>query len=335
MPEIRRSQDGRPYIATPEGEEKLYSRSSKLASLLEDNYGLDLWHQRMVAVGVTDNQWLLREIDAARDEPKELNALCEIARDKAGASEGSAWGTIIHWFTECLDNGEDWEILDPPEDVKISCKILGKNIEEVYEEAELDLIAYEHATQDLKTVLNEQFVVCDEVKSAGTLDRVSFYRTVQDNLVSDLKTGGIDLNGLKFCMQLAIYAHSEMYVWDEGSQRWARQPLPYVNRERALVIHLPRGKGECTLYWADIAKGWEAVQFGLQLKEMRNKSKKWLRDVSLPDPVPVPPLPNGGEGMKVAELRDFARTWKIPLEGKTKKAEILEIVKSAEGLLLE
>jgi hypothetical protein len=288
----------------------------------------------MAVLGVTDNRWLLREIDAARDEPKELDALCSIARDKAGENQKSGWGTIIHWFTECIDNDEDWQELDPPEDVEKACKSLGMGLDEVFEEAEDDLIAYEHATQELETILNEQFVVCDEIKAAGSADRISLHRPTSRNVVVDLKTGRIDFNALKFAMQFAIYARSDIYEWDEELQEWTRKPLPYVDRERALLIHLPKGKGTCTLYWVDITKGWEAIQFAMQLKKIRLDSKKWLRDVSLPEPVPVPPLPDNGDGMKIAELREFAKKWSIPLEGKTRKADILEMCKAAQGLLL-
>ncbi len=149
----------------------------------------------------------------------------------------------------------------------------------------------------------------------------------------------MEFSGLKFAMQLAIYARSDIYEpeFDPETEKWewVRKPLPDVDQKRAILTHVPREKGECTLYWVDIEKGWEAVQFAMELKEVRRRGKKMLRDVALPDPVPVPPLPNAGEGMKVAELREFAKKWAIPLSGHTKKADILETIKAAEGLLFE
>lgn len=285
---------------------------------------------------MADNPWLLGEVKINRDIPKELNALCEIARDRAGGNEASAWGTVVHWFTECIDNEIEWTD-EPlvPDDVEKACKTLGKTLEELYDEAEDDLTAYEFATQRLTPVLNEQFTVNDEARCAGTLDRAYLDSVTGKTYIGDTKTGSVDFSGLKFAMQLAIYAHSEIYEWDPVEEEWVRKSLPNVDLDRAILTHLPKGKGECTLYWVNIAKGWEAVKFALKLKELRTQGKKWLRDVSLPDPVPVPALPDEGKGMKVAEIREFAKKWSIPLSGKTKKAEILEVVRAAEGLLLE
>ncbi len=184
-------------------------------------------------------------------------------------------------------------------------------------------------------MLNEQFVVNDEARCAGTLDRAYYDSVTGKTYIGDTKTGSVEFSGLKFAMQLAIYARSQIYEWNADTEEWDRKPLPDIDLSRAILTHLPKGKGECTLYWVNIEKGWEAVKFALDLRELRKGGKKLLRDISLPDPIPVPPLPGDGEGMKVAELREFAKKWSIPLAGKTKKADILEQVKAAEGLLFE
>jgi hypothetical protein len=195
----------------------------------------------MVAVGLTDNQWLLSEIDQNRDDVKELNALCSIARQKAGEGIKSAWGTVVHWFTECIDNDLDWEEHDPPDDVIHAAKEYGEPLDVIYKQAAGDLDAYEFATQDLTTILTEQFVVCDDARAAGTADRASHYGPTNKAYVCDLKTGRVDHGGLKFAIQMAIYARGDKYVYNPDTA--VREPLgDFENITGAAVIR--KGQGQ-------------------------------------------------------------------------------------------
>lgn len=335
----RRHNDGRPYIYPPDGhKEKLYTRTSKLASALDDSYGLDLWHQRNLAIGLAQNQWLLDEILQNQYDVKELNAICDVARDKAGESTGSKWGTVVHWFTECIDNGWDYELLTPPEDVSRAVKYLKPDLNmyaglnALYEDAWEDITAYEFKVQHegLSVEEAETFVVNDEIGAAGTLDRRYARKGDPQTYIGDLKTGRIDLSIMKFTMQMAIYARSVRYTESEGS--WEREPIENVSLDKALLVHIPQKAGECALLWLNIEAGWEAIEFALNLRELRRAGKKWSRGFNEPEPQPVPMLPS--DAKTINDFKDFAREWKIPLEGATKKADILEKIQKAEGKVM-
>ena len=44
-----------------------------------------------------------------------------------------------------------------------------------------------------------------------------------------------------------------------------------VDQQHGIVMHLPVGKGECTLYEVDIAAGWEAVQLAVDVRAWRKR----------------------------------------------------------------
>jgi hypothetical protein len=44
-----------------------------------------------------------------------------------------------------------------------------------------------------------------------------------------------------------------------------------VNKEKAIIIHLPAGTGLCKLVWIDIAEGWKGVQFAMKVRQWRDK----------------------------------------------------------------
>ena len=48
-----------------------------------------------------------------------------------------------------------------------------------------------------------------------------------------------------------------------------RAPLPDVDLERAIVIHLPAGTGTCELVWVNISAGWEAVKLAGHVRRWR------------------------------------------------------------------
>jgi hypothetical protein len=240
-----------------------YTRATTVAKTLEDQSALMLWKQRMTALGLVARRDLLTAT-AATDvaDKRELNRLAEAAADAGGATAAATTGTALHAFTERLDRGLD----------------LGH----VPEEHEKDLAAYRRLADEVgwKVRHVEQFTVLDPYRVAGTADRVleidgRWY-------IADIKTGDSAHYHHAWAVQLSIYANAMPYDIDAGR----RAPWDVVpETDRALVIHVPAGRGVADAYWLDIASGWEAFRLSMKAREWRKR-----RDLLTPWK-PASPLP--------------------------------------------
>ena len=72
-------------------------------------------------------------------------------------------------------------------------------------------------------------------------------------------------------MQLAIYADaSAMAVaHEDGSYSW--EGVPVVDRDTALVFHIPVDKGKCDVHLLDLRPGRAAVELALDVREYRRR----------------------------------------------------------------
>jgi len=242
--EIERDRYGRPLIVPPTGGKAIaYTRATTIANSLDDPSALTAWKMRMAAIGLSVRSDLLLAINAAQDDKMAINKYIEDAMEVAGASKAATIGTAIHTFAEKMDLGIP---------VSIPNEWAG------------DLIAYEQATKKLNKVFIEQFCVLDKFKIAGTPDRVVEYEG--ERFIADIKTGRID-HPNNIAMQLAIYANGLPYYPDTATRgKWGD-----VNKEKAIIIHLPAGSGLCKLVWIDIAEGWKGVQFAMKVRQWRDK----------------------------------------------------------------
>jgi len=241
------------------GEKRPWTRATTLANTLKETYGLDKWGNRMVVLGLVARQDLLDLAFASDPEDKkQLDRICEDAKDAARAGSRANQGTALHKFTERLDAGED--VKAPPR-------------------WQADLDAYEaiKAQYNIETHprMLERITVVPELEVAGTMDKV-----VKHNgqiKILDLKTGGsVDFSGLEIAMQLAIYAHGEG-LWNMEAEDWDQ--MPAVSQTEGLVIHLPAGglvedgkptgEHKATLYSVDIALGWEIAKTAYQVRAWR------------------------------------------------------------------
>ena len=119
-------------------------------------------------------------------------------------------------------------------------------------------------TKQLNKVFIEQFSVLDKYKIAGTPDRVIEYKG--ERFIADIKTGRID-HPNNIAIQLAIYANGSPYDVATGRRgSWGD-----INKDKAIIIHLPAGTGLCKLVWIDIAEGWKGVQFAMKVRQWRDK----------------------------------------------------------------
>jgi hypothetical protein len=264
---IPRDRWGRPLVVPPGGGVPVaYTRTTTYVDCLEDKWRLQLWQQRMVALGLADRPDLVMAVAGARDDAKALNKITEAAREAAAASSAATIGTAVHALCERLDRGQP----------------LG-TIPVAYQG---DLAAYRVATAGLVVTEVEQFSVCDALRIGGTPDRIVDYDG--RSLVFDIKTGSISFGALKIAMQLAVYAHTQPYDPATGMRYPRACPL---DQEQAIVAHLPAGQGVCTLHFVDIAAGWRAVQTATAVRKWRSR-KDWF--------TPLHPRPHGPAGLSAA-----------------------------------
>lgn len=264
--EVPRDRWERPLVVPPEGGARVaYTRCTTFVDALDEKYKLGQWMQRMVGVGLSQRKDLLLAFSALAPElmkpTTEVSAeakrkgdeLCDKAREAAAASAPATTGTALHSLAEQRDRGETLGVIPL--------------------EAQLDLKAYEQATSIFTALHIEQFMVHDGYQIGGTPDRVVEY----DGRVyiADLKTGSIEYSALKIAMQLAVYAHCDLY--DVHADQ--RRVLERIDKQRAIVIHLPAGTGQCQLKWVDIDRAWQAVDVARQVREWR-KTKHWLSDMT-------------------------------------------------------
>src|SRR5690606_35303663 len=82
-----------------------YRRCTSYIDVLDDKYNLDMWKQRMVALGLASRADLLLSVQAHRDDKRQLNKVCGEAREAALSSAAATTGTALHTLTEVLDGG--------------------------------------------------------------------------------------------------------------------------------------------------------------------------------------------------------------------------------------
>lgn len=246
----------------------LYTRATTFVGALEDGYHIEKWKMRLVAEGVAANEHLMLAIysvieDRDPDDPdsvkaakKALDEFADKAFIAAGGEYSSVKGTAVHLLTEKIDRGEK----------------LGA-VPSAYKG---DLDAYRGAVEaeGLGIVAIEKRLVQDELRVAGTADRLFMIPATGQIVIGDVKTGSrIDLGIGKIAQQLAMYAHSEGYDLETGE----RSPLD-VDQSLGVVIHLPVGTGTASVHWLDLDLGWKGVQLSGAVREFRkNKMKDFER----------------------------------------------------------
>lgn len=253
--EIPRDRWMRPLIVPPEGGEPVaYTRVSTLAKALDDLNNLMDWKVRKAIEGMVRRPDLLTQAagalangDPDTDWPtkKALNGVGKDALEAAGSSKGRNAGTGFHSLTEAIDRGEV-PLWVPPAD-----------------QPRLD--AYREATAGIEWLEIEQFVVNDQVRSAGTFDRLG---RLPDGrvVVMDLKSGKSEADyPFATTLQIATYANGHRYDPETGN----RSPLhDRLDRRYGVLIHLPPSGG-CTLWELDLELGWQAAQLAAQVRDAR------------------------------------------------------------------
>jgi hypothetical protein len=247
---IGRDRWGRPLI-TPAGGGKAepYTRVSTLAKVLDDKTALMQWKCRQTALGMGRRKDLVALAKTAKAEDKaKLNEIVESALAAAESDSAANMGTALHSMFEQVDAG-----MDPTE--------FGA-------EFAPDLTAYRDAMVGVEVLARELFVVCDELKAAGSFDKLVRV-TLPDGrvvlMVADVKTGQHEPNyphGV--ATQIAIYSRSHVYHPEKG--RVASLPEMGVSQELGLLIHSPAGKATTDLYLLDLSVGWALATTAVAVK---------------------------------------------------------------------
>jgi hypothetical protein len=251
-----------------------WTRATTLANTLSDRFALEKWTQRNIVYGIGQREDLYaRAASLTLADRDELERVIEQAEVAAKASSGAELGKALHSFTERIDRGEDLEI--PSQWLA-------------------DVVAYQARLlqSGIKILPDwvERVVIIPQLKVAGTLDRV--VEVGGHRYIADLKTGqSLDYSHGEIAIQLCLYANSS-HAWmgDADSvprDRWGRYSLPEpddkpdayepmidVDQDRAIVIHLPVGQGECHAYWVDIAEGRRGVEAAHWVRNTWRKHKK-------------------------------------------------------------
>lgn len=263
---------GRPYVSNDGGPLKFvkgkatpvnaegYTRVSTLAGALDDKSSLIDWASANAMVGMVKDPSVSAQIGSltskygdpwyAPEGKKALKPLIKRAQEAGGSDRASGLGTSVHEFTEVIDEGR-WPEYAPAELVPW-------------------LHAYRERMEGFECLGMEMFVVNDELKTAGSFDRV--WRMPDGRVVvGDLKSGRSDNTyPLKVSLQVAVYANSERYDQATGE----RSPIhPDLDVSTGLLVHAPilgGGKPEVKVYPLDLVRGLELARLAVQVREARS-----------------------------------------------------------------
>jgi hypothetical protein len=294
--DIARDRWGRYLLPHPDtGKVEPWTRATTFAKSISDTFTLSQWSQRMVAKGLAirpDLLALAHHLDVKGDRDK-LNQVCEDAKAAAGNKVAANLGTALHAFSENLDRGMD--------------------IATVPEPHRADLEAYQAACQaaGVRVVpeMIERQTVLPAFDVGGTFDRVLslsgiepwFQRELTDAgynvaapdgslVIGDVKSGqDLQYGWNEIAIQLAIYALGVRHsgVWDRQGKRW--EPPRPVRLDFAIVMHLPVGRGMCTLYALDLADAMDALELCRSVRrwrKLRVLATPLERAVTGPEPPP-------------------------------------------------
>src|SRR5262245_15194557 len=241
-----------PHPLTGE-DDKLWPRVSTIAKTLADESGLTAWKLRMVAKGISirpDLIAVVAALDVEMDKSK-VDEAVKSGMEAAQTKKGANFGTALHKFAERLDDGEGIGSMNVPASLVA------------------DLEAYARALRDhgleVLPQYSERTIVNATLNYAGTWDRIVRHKRTGVRQVLDVKTGqDLSYSWLEIGIQEAGYANGE---WVAVRTFDGYEPMPDVDKTKALVLHLPIGSARGEIYGVDIVKGWRSLHTSLDARE--------------------------------------------------------------------
>lgn len=279
-PERPPRKNGNPLLI-PRGVEVLdenrvvYSRASGLADFLEEFSFLWKWKMRGLAKGLADRMDLVRLVAAetytcgfADDEQankaagRNIDLVIERAMDHAGVDMKADYGTAIHLRTEPGNEGTD-----PDEKQRVdqaSCWGLWRELGVVHLGTEI-------------------FTACDETRSAGTFDHLSYVPGL-GIVVTDKKTSSKAKQN--YDVQLGGYSRSDVYDPQTDQRMTLEEYIESVGWDPAL---LNRSVG--IIWWVkdgrtqarelDLDNGFEWAKVAARIRdERRPQASRVAKDVT-------------------------------------------------------
>ncbi|HEX5705632.1 MAG TPA: hypothetical protein VFX97_20705 [Pyrinomonadaceae bacterium] len=277
-----------------------HTRATTFAKLGANTKAIEAWNERNVIRGLTlrpDLLMLANGLEVKRDR-NDLNSIAAQAKDAAGSKVAANIGTAYHAFSERIDAGL-MSLADVPTEYRhrvdqYLCRINGAGLRTRPEWIE-------------RTTAVRADQVGAPLPVAGTLDRI-FQLPDGSLVIGDLKTGSdLSYGEMEIEVQLALYAHgvNTHGLFDWNTKTW--EPLRHfdflpgsvkVRTDIAIVVHLPADGDGCTLYVADIERGWRDAQrlgpLQASLKEKKRFRTLMMADLHGPVSAPGPttePLP--------------------------------------------
>lgn len=299
-PKVKRDRWGRYVLNHPQtGGEEPWQRVTTFTRITADEYALGKWQQRMTLKGASirdDIVAVAYSLDVKKDA-KQMDGLVEDLKDAAGGSKSANLGTALHSFAETLDHGGSLDDVPPVH--------------------RADIKAYRDTMQahgiGAATGMVERITCVPKYQVAGTFDLIvhipkdsvlgrRWGLTADMHVIGDRKTGrDLSFNWTEIAIQLALYSIgvNEVGVWNAVTGTW--DDAPRVSRDFGIVIHMPVGEAECTLYSIDLERGARAA-------ELSAKVRDWRKNKGLATPLDTyePPM----EKLMVIEWEDQFRAVK-------------------------
>lgn len=258
---------GRYLIVPPGGSKEVaYTRVTTVAKALDDGGGLAPWKASMACTGLLMRRGLRAQWEALLaehpnpwyDSPegkKRCKRLVEECAAVGGANDRREVGTALHAITALVD--------------------LGKTPPHLAAETEAGVRGYRdglaRAGVEIVPGHVEVTVVLDDHRVAGTFDRLVTLPDFDRPLVADLKTGAnLAYSWQSIAVQLAAYARANA-IYQQGATAAddVRCPMPDVDRDHGLVVHLNADTNHLELHLVDIVSGWEAFEQSMWVREWR------------------------------------------------------------------
>lgn len=268
-----------------------WQRVTTLVKAIGDARALDLWHQRLLIMGMVKRPDLYdlacaTVANADPDDPGALrNALEGLAGkilNAAGADEGANLGTAFHGFTEAQDLGlmhyarRIWH-------GKLSNYANGMEIQGL----------------EVCPEFVERKVVVLEYGLAGTLDRVLWDRINRVHRIGDTKSQKKFWTWLEIAAQMSAYALADA-MWDRATMSYVE--MPKVSQEHAVVVWMPvngyapddTSRGDTStkdvdgvdFFSVDLEKGRAALKVCAQVNALRSEAKSVHQTWGLLRPAP-------------------------------------------------
>lgn len=254
---VKRDHYGRyllPHPAT--GREEAFQRATTFNKIATDQFNLQAWRMRNVAVGLAkrpDLMELAANLDVTLDK-KELNRICEQAETAAGSNSAANRGTALHKATEVYDVTGKLSKVSPVHRPRV------KEYAAALKAAGITIVPG----------LIERRVVHTGYRVGGTFDRIGELSPEAlatfgadpaggDRVIVDYKTGRtLDYGMAEIAIQLVIYADgfNANGVYDPVADTWERTH-GQVRSDFALIVHQPAALPELgvTIYRVDLEPG--------------------------------------------------------------------------------